>query len=395
MAVSRMNPYVIETYNSKPFLWAIVNNEKTKIDVDKWDYFERYYHYLGKRNSFEYTKLLQFVRIVKDESNNKFVLAYRNKEAESIWHMFQMRWHYHHHYFKDPKLIIIEQMFIDAFAAANLDITNKTDGPCQIIHLLQANPAANSLYNRIINQDMYQVITNSNIYQIALFATDNFNDIKTAIVALEDEIKSKFENENIYLSIIKFDYGHGNMDPFTDNAIPFYSENNPSVLLIDPLFDLPIRRPTCFQEIQITCVSKIPLEEEVQQEISNFYNEKIEPYCATYQIIVIENKTEQQLLEDDANQQGILIKKIRRWIKHTMQIEATVLKSIIPSYSIKTNLDWEIYAIASAIAITPLFLQREFSVVNGFGYLSCMLCGSDIAPSGQLYCPDKPDIGQS
>ena len=51
----------------KSFLYEIVSNSVTGIDVDKWDYFARDCHSLGIPNSFDYKRYLKLVRVLEVE----------------------------------------------------------------------------------------------------------------------------------------------------------------------------------------------------------------------------------------------------------------------------------------------------------------------------------------
>uniref|UniRef100_T1JBU5 HD domain-containing protein n=1 Tax=Strigamia maritima TaxID=126957 RepID=T1JBU5_STRMM len=144
---------------TRAMLQKIVNNEDTKIDVDKWDYFERDCHFLGKRNSFDHDRLMQFIRVVKGEKNNKLVLAYRDKEAKSIDLMFYMRWIYHHKYYKHLKINIINDMLIDAFIAAGLNETHTRNDDYEILQLLkEPGTTQANILNRILKRDLYEAV---------------------------------------------------------------------------------------------------------------------------------------------------------------------------------------------------------------------------------------------
>ena len=51
----------------------IVANERTKIDVDKWDYIVRDCRHLGWQISFDYRRLMKFTRVIHNE------ICYRDK----------------------------------------------------------------------------------------------------------------------------------------------------------------------------------------------------------------------------------------------------------------------------------------------------------------------------
>ena len=52
-----------EKYKTKRFLYQIVANKDTGIDVDKWDYFARDCHYLGMSNNFDHRRIIPFMRV--------------------------------------------------------------------------------------------------------------------------------------------------------------------------------------------------------------------------------------------------------------------------------------------------------------------------------------------
>uniref|UniRef100_T1II06 Uncharacterized protein n=1 Tax=Strigamia maritima TaxID=126957 RepID=T1II06_STRMM len=298
----------------------------------------------GKKNSFDYDRLLQFVRVVEDEEKNKLVLAYRNKEAESISHMFHMRWHYHHRYCKHNKVVIIEQMLIDAFAAAELGDSHSNCKEYEIIQQLQREdkPEARDILNKITNRDLYRAI--SKTHPIGLSSEEEMNEIREKIEEIERDIKIRFINKKIYLNVDSFDYGHGSEDPFADNKIPFYSKKHVFELLCE-LPKLPAIRPTCFQEIQITCVSKDKLKPQIEKKIRKFYDRKIRSLRETYQANLIEHQVEKLIEEykDRGNQVENLKRSIeakfpdpakKRQKKSKTEVRNTILPKTVSSYSI-------------------------------------------------------------
>lgn len=55
----------------KSFLYEIVANKRTGIDVDKWDYFARDCHCLGIPNGFDLKRYLKFARVLKVNSRKQ------------------------------------------------------------------------------------------------------------------------------------------------------------------------------------------------------------------------------------------------------------------------------------------------------------------------------------
>ncbi|XP_067260333.1 deoxynucleoside triphosphate triphosphohydrolase SAMHD1-like [Chanodichthys erythropterus] len=99
----------------KAFLYEIVSNERNKIDVDKWDYFDRDCHHLGISKSFDHQRLLKFARVcevkIKDEAEKmRRSICYRDKEADNIFDMFRTRYTLHRQAYQHKTVNIIETM---------------------------------------------------------------------------------------------------------------------------------------------------------------------------------------------------------------------------------------------------------------------------------------------
>lgn len=74
----------------KQFLFEIVANKRSSIDVDKWDYFQRDSRQLGVPQSFDHARLMLLARVVRD-ANGVTTIAYPVKEAWGIYQMFLTR----------------------------------------------------------------------------------------------------------------------------------------------------------------------------------------------------------------------------------------------------------------------------------------------------------------
>ncbi|ROL51980.1 Deoxynucleoside triphosphate triphosphohydrolase SAMHD1, partial [Anabarilius grahami] len=108
----------------KAFLYEIVSNERNKIDVDKWDYFDRDCHHLGISKSFDHQRLLKFARVceveIKGEAKKtRRSICYRDKEADNIFDMFRTRYTLHRQAYQHKTVNIIEIMIKDALVKAD------------------------------------------------------------------------------------------------------------------------------------------------------------------------------------------------------------------------------------------------------------------------------------
>ncbi|CAC5371036.1 SAMHD1 [Mytilus coruscus] len=107
----------------------IVANERNGIDVDKWDYFARDCHGLGIKNTFDHNRFMKFARVIK--VNDSFQICSRDKEAETLYGMFQLRSVLHRRAYKHRVCNAVEAMIVDALISANkVEIVPKKDGTC-------------------------------------------------------------------------------------------------------------------------------------------------------------------------------------------------------------------------------------------------------------------------
>ncbi|XP_016848895.1 deoxynucleoside triphosphate triphosphohydrolase SAMHD1 isoform X2 [Anolis carolinensis] len=101
----------------KSFLYEIVANKRSGIDVDKWDYFARDCHHLGIQNNFDYQRFIKFARVCKVE--NKKHICTRDKEVGNLYDMFHTRNCLHRRAYQHKVGNIIETMITEAFLNAD------------------------------------------------------------------------------------------------------------------------------------------------------------------------------------------------------------------------------------------------------------------------------------
>ncbi|XP_033009135.1 deoxynucleoside triphosphate triphosphohydrolase SAMHD1-like isoform X2 [Lacerta agilis] len=110
----------------KGFLYEIVANKTSGIDVDKWDYFARDCHHLGFKNTFDYVRFVKFARVCEFEKKKH--ICTRDKEAGNLYDMFHARNSLHRRAYQHKISNIIETMITDAFLKANQYISIKGSG---------------------------------------------------------------------------------------------------------------------------------------------------------------------------------------------------------------------------------------------------------------------------
>jgi len=101
----------------KFFLYEIVANKISSIDVDKWDYMLRDNAALSIGVTFDYRRFILHSDIMEVEGRNR--LCIRDKEAESVQEMFLDRVRLHRKGYQHRTIKIIDRMLLDAMLAAD------------------------------------------------------------------------------------------------------------------------------------------------------------------------------------------------------------------------------------------------------------------------------------
>lgn len=117
----------------KQFMYEIVSNERTGIDVDKFDYLKRDSHYTGIICAFEPQRLMQFFyleRITKG-SDVIYTLEYRSKASEQIDAMWRARDDLHRRVYQHRVVKCIDLMITDMLVAcAEMSLDDKGNKLC-------------------------------------------------------------------------------------------------------------------------------------------------------------------------------------------------------------------------------------------------------------------------
>ncbi|KAJ0036714.1 hypothetical protein NQD34_005391 [Periophthalmus magnuspinnatus] len=103
--------------SNKSFLYEIVANKRTGIDVDKFDYFARDCHHLGIKNSFDHNRYIKFARVLKVDG--QWQICTRDKEVPNIYEMFHTRSSLHRKAYQHKTNKAVELMIRDALLKAD------------------------------------------------------------------------------------------------------------------------------------------------------------------------------------------------------------------------------------------------------------------------------------
>lgn len=183
---------------NKKFLYQIISNKDNGIDVDRFDYFLRDGRQLNISSSFDYSRLLEFCRVI--EVHGEKIICFRNKERHSLYDMFQVRVNLYHKAYCHHVAECIEQMVIDAFVEAdrkgykirvsNDKVYRLSEAHCHSEALSRMTDhifydilysreedyeQARELLQRILKRDLYKVVAYKN------FSTELLNEKARAI----------------------------------------------------------------------------------------------------------------------------------------------------------------------------------------------------------------------
>lgn len=152
----------------KDFLFEIVSNARTGIDVDKFDYLRRDSHYCGVACSFDPQRLMAFFYIVDGH------IQYHEKANELIIAMWRARDDLHRRVYQHRVVKCIDQMLlhaillagdtplpsgVGALSEAHLNLNSYcglTDSSLEC--LLKTNPASAAILKRIYRRELWPTI---------------------------------------------------------------------------------------------------------------------------------------------------------------------------------------------------------------------------------------------
>lgn len=228
----------------KSYLYEIVANKRTGIDVDKFDYFSRDCHGLGISNSFDHKRYMKFARVI--EVNGKLQICVRDKEVGNVYDMFHTRNSLFRRAYQHKTSNIIERMITEALLKADKKVRFKgSEGKMFSISeciddmeaysqltdhvyyqiLSSTDPAleeARKILLRIQRRDLYKCIGQTIFRERR--DKEEIREIQLGIaVCIEDG--PKLDPEDFIIDMVTFDYGMKDRNPIDE--VRFYRKSNP------------------------------------------------------------------------------------------------------------------------------------------------------------------------
>ncbi|CAL1286111.1 unnamed protein product [Larinioides sclopetarius] len=181
---------------SRAFLYQIVNNDDSGLDVDKWDYFLRDCHYLGLPCNFEYERLTQFAKVFMVDGKSQ--ICFRDKVLESVYNIFRTRSNLHRLAYQHKVNLIIERMFFDAIFI----VDGKCTGPTgEVLHFWEWSMDAAYSQGEALKKalERYCTLTDSVIFSCLKYASRP--DVKKAADIVKAIEKRSSKSNGFYQHI--------------------------------------------------------------------------------------------------------------------------------------------------------------------------------------------------
>ncbi|XP_072918221.1 deoxynucleoside triphosphate triphosphohydrolase SAMHD1-like [Hemitrygon akajei] len=234
----------------KSFLYEIVANKRTGIDVDKWDYFARDCHHLGIRNNFDFQRFLKFARVY--EVKKKKVICTRDKEAGDLYNMFHTRNTLHRRAYQHRVVNSIESMITEAMVLADPHIlisgsdgkqyrmstaigdmeayTKLTDSIFeQILNSADAElQEAREVLSNVVCRKLYKWIGQTQPAADTVIKQEEFDKLADQLVAAAPSapVEVTLRAEDLIVNVVQMDYGMKGKNPI--NKVRFYCKNSPN-----------------------------------------------------------------------------------------------------------------------------------------------------------------------
>lgn len=240
---------------NQQFLYNIVNNAASGLDVDKLDYFMRDSLHTGAKMSCDTDLLIRNARVLidREDADEKMVVCFPEKLAGPIMQAFRTRYELHQSVYQHKGVRAIDYMICDLLLSANDHLTIKGKHFPEIVNSMEAYQhlddrvllkvqesdgpelhEARSILNRIFAKPYYDFVGKTVV-------TDHSQKKKEDV--LLDEVlrcspnRSLINEKNgVILEFMRIHYGKGKEDPL--QYIRFYSKNATAT---DRCFRLPAK----------------------------------------------------------------------------------------------------------------------------------------------------------
>lgn len=230
----------------KAFLYQVVANKQSGIDVDKWDYILRDCLSLGIKVTFDYNRLIRFSRVIPVENDGPQICI-RDKECNNIYDMFHARRVLHRTAYKHRVVQIIDHMLVDAFLSADKHI--RYTGAQGVKYALADVCDDMVAYTNLTDEVFHRIILDEGNHPEVQYAKNILSDIlrrqlyrcvghakpadpNTTRKNLEEALRKQIPSDGSLkldqdLIIIEFELDYGKKDQNPVDFVYFYGKSSP------------------------------------------------------------------------------------------------------------------------------------------------------------------------
>ncbi|XP_035705476.1 deoxynucleoside triphosphate triphosphohydrolase SAMHD1 isoform X2 [Folsomia candida] len=286
---------------NKHFLYQIVSNDITKIDVDKFDYILRDCTQLNVKTGFDFQRIFNNSRVFfvrpglkgaavevaeSAQDSTVTIIAYRKKISSTLQELFLGRFSLHQKAYQHKVVRIVEMMVVDGLKAAEpyFRVPSSTD-PAKVLKLSTAHQdvsafikITDSVLEQIIEwgnggasaRKIFNDIINRKLYKCIGYLSDQINE------DLLDDLKAC--EPALLLCYTSINYGRGDENPL--NSALFYVKARPG-RLFKHKFSGPNLESKCFFLLRPTYAyeegeTTSTISEEDEQKRMQLMEEKVE-----------------------------------------------------------------------------------------------------------------------
>jgi len=214
----------------KYFLYEIISNKLTGVDVDKFDYFLRDSQATGLKITFDYNRVLDDMRVVDNFVEKYGVsvkrIAFRDKTLPTFQKMFADRFQLHHACYQHKVVKCIDTMLVDAWLHADphvpktrgLRLSEQVKDVRALVNLTDYSVTQGILSSEDPNlQQAKNILTRINKRDLYRLVAEMTGDVGKTDQELQEELGC-----NLAVGRTVIDYGQKEKNPVT--AILFYDK---------------------------------------------------------------------------------------------------------------------------------------------------------------------------
>ncbi|CAI5734493.1 unnamed protein product [Peronospora destructor] len=237
-----MFDFLLSQNDISRFLYDIVNNAHSGLDVDKLDYFMRDLLYTGGNMSCDTDLLIRNTRVLADreDPNKLMVICFPEKLVGQIMQAFRTRYELHQSVYQHRGVRAIDYMLCDLLISANDYLTIKGQRISEVMCSMEAYQhfddrvllkiqesdgaelsEARSLLNRIFSKPYYDFVGKT--------ALTDHSQQKSVDMLLNEVLRCSARRslindiDAVILDFMRVHYGKGKEDPL--QHVRFYSKN--------------------------------------------------------------------------------------------------------------------------------------------------------------------------